>query len=115
MAKRFELGQFGAVDDVYIKVLVETGWIGLGVLLWVFYTIYKVGISMYFRLQDTFLRAAMVSILGVVSSVAIYGIVIPVLETQMSSFCFWFLVGAMVKLGGIERAEVVRRRQELEV
>ena len=115
LAKRFELGQFGAVDDVYIKVLVETGWIGLGVLLWVFYTIYKVGISMYFRLQDTFLRAAMVSILGVVSSVAIYGIVIPVLETQMSSFCFWFLVGAMVKLGGIERAEVVRRRQELEV
>ncbi len=95
--RRFNPGSFlakFAPDSTYVRLAVETGWVGLLLYLILFYTVFYVGVKDYMKLRDPLLKAYCSAML-----VALYIIAIgsyPQQATQMPNGLFVYIAIAIV-------------------
>src|SRR5882762_2568669 len=51
------VGPYRDTHNMYVKVLVETGIFGMGLFLWLLWKMYRLGIELYRKSEDAFLRS----------------------------------------------------------
>lgn len=95
--RRFNPGSFlakFAPDSTYVRLAVETGWVGLLLYLILFYTVFHVGVKDYMKMKDPLLKAY-----GSAMLVALYIIAFgsyPQQATQMPNGLFVYIAIAIV-------------------
>jgi hypothetical protein len=91
---------FGVVDNLYLKLSVELGWIGLllfGVVIW---QAMRHAWRVYVWSENRFHRLIAVSVMGLICVVLVDGIVAPTLEYGIAAIYFWFWLGVLDRISG---------------
>jgi O-antigen ligase len=93
---------FRFMDAQYPRILVETGIIGMLAFVWLIYTLFRVGLSIWRDTQDDLMRGLSVGLIAGLVGLLVHGIgantfiIVRIMEP------FWFLVGIVIALSAMD-------------
>ena len=102
---RSNVNSLFSTENGFLTVLVEMGVVGLGVYIWLMFSIFKQGFKIFRGLTDNFLKWLA---LGLLSSCFVFFVSQFFNESLLSypmNFYFWFLLGLLMALRQAELKE----------
>lgn len=96
VAQRF--GGFGVVDNLYLKMLLELGWISIIIFGVILYLSARIAWRLYRTVPESLIADFGLSTLGILTAVSLEGIVQPTLEMSISAIYFWSVLGILNSL-----------------
>lgn len=97
----------GTLDNYYVKTLVEQGVIGLVVLGFLFFSLYRLGWMLYRRLSDRELMNFLIGVMASLTYIILLGIPAQILDVFPVNALFWILAGLLVAMEGLGRREIL--------
>jgi O-antigen ligase len=86
---------YGVVDNLYLKLSVELGWLGVLLFGFVAWQAARRGWRVYTRCPGIFDKLIAISAMGFLTVILVDGIVAPSLEYDISTILFWFWLGVL--------------------